>query len=126
MCQAISVDGQRNRGRPPIRTDEEILRAALGAFAADGFDAMSVRIAESLGFEVGMFAGSTGSATVLGAPDIIVMTLTEFADQILRICRASALGSRRRVRRRTDRGRRDPATARRRRSDHIRPIRRVR
>ncbi|RPI41456.1 MAG: oxaloacetate decarboxylase, partial [Betaproteobacteria bacterium] len=53
--------------------------------------AMSVRIAESLGFEVGMFAGSTGSATVLGAPDIIVMTLTEFADQILRICRASTL-----------------------------------
>ena len=37
------MDEQRNRGRPPIRTDEEILRAALEAFAADGFDAMSVR-----------------------------------------------------------------------------------
>ena len=55
------------------------------------FDAMSARMAESLGFEVGMFAGSIASATVLGAPDLIVLTLTEFADQIRRITRASNL-----------------------------------
>ena len=36
------------------------------------FDAMSARIAEDLGFEIGMFAGSTASLTVLGAPDLIV------------------------------------------------------
>jgi len=52
------------------------------------FDPMSARIAEELGFEVGMFAGSTASLTVLGAPDLIVLTLTEFADQARRICRA--------------------------------------
>ena len=31
------------RGRPPIRSDAEILDAALEALAADGFEAMSVR-----------------------------------------------------------------------------------
>ena len=55
------------------------------------FDPISARIAEDLGFEVGMFAGSIGSFTVLGAPDIIVLTLTEFAQQIHRICRAGDL-----------------------------------
>ncbi|MBV1798476.1 oxaloacetate decarboxylase [Siccirubricoccus sp. G192] len=49
---------------------------------------MSAHIAEELGFEVGMFAGSTASLTVLGAPDLIVLTLSEFADQARRICRA--------------------------------------
>jgi len=43
------------------------------------FDPISARIAEDLGFELGMFAGSTASLTVLGAPDLIVLTLTEFA-----------------------------------------------
>jgi len=38
-----------------------------------------------------MFAGSTGSLTVLGAPDLIVMTLTEFAAQCLRINRAAEI-----------------------------------
>ena len=46
------------------------------------FDPISARIAEDLGFEVGMFAGSIASGTVLGAPDLIVLTLTEFAQQI--------------------------------------------
>src|ERR1700741_4394912 len=44
------------------------------------YDAISARIAEELGFEIGMFAGSIASFTVLGAPDLIVLTLTEFAD----------------------------------------------
>jgi carboxyvinyl-carboxyphosphonate phosphorylmutase len=55
------------------------------------YDAISARIAEDLGFEVGMFAGSTGSLSVLGAPDLIVMTLTEFAAQAYRINRAGNL-----------------------------------
>jgi carboxyvinyl-carboxyphosphonate phosphorylmutase len=55
------------------------------------YDAISARIAEDVGFEVGMFAGSTGSLSVLGAPDLIVLTLTEFADQAYRICRAGNL-----------------------------------
>ncbi len=55
------------------------------------YDPLSARIAEDLGFEVGMFAGSTASLTVLGAPDLIVLTLTEFAQQCYRICRAGNL-----------------------------------
>jgi oxaloacetate decarboxylase len=55
------------------------------------FDPISARIAEDLGFEVGMFAGSIASLAVLGAPDVIALTLTEFADQAYRICRAGNL-----------------------------------
>ena len=55
------------------------------------YDAMSARIAEDLGFEVGMLAGSTGSLSVLGAPDLIVLTLTEFAAQAYRVNRAGNL-----------------------------------
>jgi carboxyvinyl-carboxyphosphonate phosphorylmutase len=55
------------------------------------YDPLSARIAEDLGFEIGMFAGSTASLTVLGAPDLIVLTLTEFAQQCYRICRAGNL-----------------------------------
>src|SRR5882757_8026499 len=55
------------------------------------FDPISARIAESLGFEIGMFAGSTASLTVLGAPDLIVLTLSEFAAQAYRINRAGNL-----------------------------------
>ncbi len=55
------------------------------------FDPISARIAEDLGFEIGMFAGSTASLTVLGAPDLIVLTLSEFAGQAYRINRAGGL-----------------------------------
>jgi len=55
------------------------------------YDAISARIAEDLGFEVGMFSGSIGSMSVLGAPDLVVLTLTEFAGQANRICRAGNL-----------------------------------
>ena len=55
------------------------------------FDPISARIAEDIGFEIGMFAGSIASFTVLGAPDVIVLTLSEFAQQAQRINRASEL-----------------------------------
>lgn len=54
-------------------------------------DAIAARIAVDLGFEMGMLAGSTGSLGVLAAPDLIVLTLTEFAEQALRIGRAADL-----------------------------------
>ena len=55
------------------------------------YDPISARIAEDLGFEIGMFAGSVASMTVLGAPDLIVLTLSEFAGQAYRINRAGNL-----------------------------------
>jgi carboxyvinyl-carboxyphosphonate phosphorylmutase len=58
---------------------------------ASVYDALSARVAESVGFEIGMLAGSVASNTTLAAPDLIVLTLTEFADQVRRIMRASRL-----------------------------------
>ena len=58
---------------------------------ASVFDPISARIAEDLGFEAGMFAGSVASMAVLGAPDLIVLTPGEFAEQAHRICRAGEL-----------------------------------
>jgi carboxyvinyl-carboxyphosphonate phosphorylmutase len=67
-----------------------VLSGPVCVHPASVHEPVSVRIAEDLGFEVGMFAGSTGSLAVLGAPDLIVLTLTEFAQQALRINRAAA------------------------------------
>ena len=58
---------------------------------ASVFDPLSARVAESVGYQIGMLAGSTASSTTLAAPDLIVLTMTEFADQIRRITRASTL-----------------------------------
>jgi carboxyvinyl-carboxyphosphonate phosphorylmutase len=58
---------------------------------ASVFDPISARIAEDLGYEIGMFSGSVASLTVLGAPDLVVLTLSEFASQALRINRAGNL-----------------------------------
>jgi len=73
----------------------ERYRAVIGGgacvYPGSVFDAISARIAEELGFEVGMFAGSIGSFSVLGNPDLILLTLTEFAAQAYRINRAGKL-----------------------------------
>jgi oxaloacetate decarboxylase len=58
---------------------------------ASVYDGLSARVAESVGYELGMLAGSVSSNTTLAAPDLIVLTLTEFADQVRRIMRASNL-----------------------------------
>ncbi len=68
----------------------DVLAGPACVHPASVHEPVSARIAEDLGFEVGMFAGSTGSLAVLGAPDLIVLTLTEFAQQALRINRAAS------------------------------------
>ena len=68
-----------------------ILSGTRCVHPASVFDPLSARIAEDLGFEVGMFAGSVASFTVLGAPDLMVLSLGEFAEQAYRICRAGNL-----------------------------------
>ena len=55
------------------------------------YDAISIRIAQDLGFEVGMFGGSVASLAVLGDPDIALITLTELAEQMRRMSRAASL-----------------------------------
>ena len=67
------------------------LPATAACIPGSVYDAISARIAEDLGFEVGIFSGSIGSMAVLGAPDLVVLTLSEFAAQAYRICRAGNL-----------------------------------
>ena len=78
-----------------FRTRREALRAILSGSQClrpgSVYDAMSVRIAEDLGFEVGMFGGSAASLAVLGDPDIALITLSELAEQMRRMSRAAAL-----------------------------------
>ncbi len=59
---------------------------------ASVFDPLSARMAERLGFETAVLAGSVASAVAVGAPDVGVITLTELADTARRITRASDLG----------------------------------
>jgi carboxyvinyl-carboxyphosphonate phosphorylmutase len=80
----MSYTEQRERLRAVFAGTECISPASV-------YDALSARVAESVGFEVGMLAGSVASNTTLAAPDLIVLTLTEFADQVRRIMRASKL-----------------------------------
>jgi carboxyvinyl-carboxyphosphonate phosphorylmutase len=58
---------------------------------ASVFDPLSARIAEHLGFEIGLFAGSTASLTILGAPDLVLVTASELVQQTQRICRATSI-----------------------------------
>ena len=55
------------------------------------YDAISIRIAQDLGFELGMFGGSVASLAVLGDPDIALITLTELTEQMRRMSRAASL-----------------------------------
>ena len=78
-----------------FRSRREKLRSILsgGACVHPGsvYDAISIRIAEDLGFPLGMFGGSVASLAVLGDPDVTLITLTELAEQMRRMSRASTL-----------------------------------
>jgi oxaloacetate decarboxylase len=73
------------------KTFRAILAGTSCVSPASVFDPLSSRIAEQLGFEVAMLAGSVASLVVLGAPDLILLSATEFAEQAYRIGRASSL-----------------------------------
>src|ERR1700730_11954924 len=79
----------------PFRKRREALRLILtGSICirpGSVYDAISIRIAEDLGFELGMFGGSVASLAVLGDPDIALITLTELAEQMRRMSRAADL-----------------------------------
>src|SRR6201985_1575000 len=78
-----------------FRQRREKLRAILSGLRCirpgSVYDATSIRIAEDLGVEVGMFGGSVASLAVLGDPDVALITLTELAEQMRRMSRASEL-----------------------------------
>ncbi|MET4388977.1 carboxyvinyl-carboxyphosphonate phosphorylmutase [Bradyrhizobium sp. F1.4.3] len=78
-----------------FRSRREKLRSILSGsdcvHPGSVYDAISTRIAEDLGFPLGMFGGSVASLAVLGDPDIALITLTELAEQMRRMSRAAAL-----------------------------------
>src|SRR3984893_11347596 len=78
-----------------FRKRREALRSILNGSSCirpgSVYDATSIRIAEDLGFELGMFGGSVASLAVLGDPDIALITLTELAEQMRRMSRAAQL-----------------------------------
>lgn len=71
-------------------------RAVLAGSAcqspASVYDPLSARIARSVGYTTGILAGSVASNSALAAPDLMVITLTELADQVRRIARVTDLG----------------------------------
>ncbi|MDD1534341.1 MULTISPECIES: isocitrate lyase/PEP mutase family protein [unclassified Bradyrhizobium] len=78
-----------------FRSRREKLRAILSGATCvhpgSVYDAISIRIAEDLGFPLGMFGGSVASLAVLGDPDITLITLTELTEQMRRMSRAAVL-----------------------------------
>lgn len=55
------------------------------------YDPLSARAAEEIGYELAFMAGSVASLTVLGAPDLAIVTLSELVEQARRIARATSL-----------------------------------
>src|SRR3954451_17405145 len=82
-----STHGFRSR-REKLRL---ILSGSTCIHPGSVYDAISIRIAEDLGFPLGMFGGSAASLAVLGDPDVALITLTELAEQMRRMSRAAAL-----------------------------------
>ena len=67
----------------------ELLSSEQCSVLATIFDPVSARIAQTLSFDAGLMGGSIASYAVLGAPDLILITLTELAEQVHRCTRAS-------------------------------------
>src|SRR5262245_45488012 len=71
---------------PPPEISGNIERGKLYS-AGLCFDPLSARIAEHLGFEMGLFPGSTA------APDLVLLTATQLVQQAQRICRVVSIWS---------------------------------
>ncbi|MBC3209471.1 isocitrate lyase/phosphoenolpyruvate mutase family protein [Pseudomonas sp. SWRI111] len=69
----------------------ELLHGSVCKFAASVFDPISARMAADLGFEVAIQGGSVASLQVLGAPDIALLTLDEYVEQVGRVGRVSQI-----------------------------------
>lgn len=69
----------------------ELLHGTACKFAACVFDPLSVRMASDLGFEVAIQGSCVASLQVLGAPDLALLTLDEYVEQVSRVGRASQI-----------------------------------
>jgi carboxyvinyl-carboxyphosphonate phosphorylmutase len=80
----LNLTERRNRMRAVLKGTKCVSPASV-------YDPLSARVAAEVGYEIGMLAGSVAANSTLAAPDLIVLTLTELAEQIRRITRASDL-----------------------------------
>lgn len=69
----------------------ELLDSQQCVTCASVFDPLSSRMADDIGFQVGILGGSVASLMSLGVPDIYLLTLSELAEQARRVCQASDL-----------------------------------
>ncbi len=75
----------------PRQRMRELLESQQCFTCASVFDPLSARMAESIGFKVGILGGSVAALMTQGAPDIGLLTLSELAAQAKRVCGASDL-----------------------------------
>ncbi|MQF83053.1 oxaloacetate decarboxylase [SAR202 cluster bacterium AD-802-E10_MRT_200m] len=75
---------RRNRFR-------EILGSGACTYPANVYDPVSARIAELVGYEIGMLSGSVSSAIELAAPDLCLISLTELVGRTRSICQSTNL-----------------------------------
>jgi carboxyvinyl-carboxyphosphonate phosphorylmutase len=80
----LAASSPRKKLREILASDRSVLMASV-------YDPISARIATELGCEAALMGGSLASIAVLGAPDLIILTLTELAEQVYRCTRASAV-----------------------------------
>jgi oxaloacetate decarboxylase len=69
----------------------EILNARRAVGAASVSNPASVKLAAALGYEAAMLAGSVAALEVLGAPDLVLLTASDLADQTRRLCRVAEI-----------------------------------
>ncbi|HUP93307.1 MAG TPA: isocitrate lyase/phosphoenolpyruvate mutase family protein [Burkholderiales bacterium] len=84
MATRLTHHELRLRGRAILKGSECVSPASV-------HDALSARVASLVGFELGLLSGSIATAATLPGPDLGVVTLTEFADQVRRVVRAGNL-----------------------------------
>jgi carboxyvinyl-carboxyphosphonate phosphorylmutase len=78
-----------------VATKRKQFRALLAGeeclVPASIYDPLSARGAEEIGYELAFMAGSVASLAILGAPDLVIVTLSELVEQARRIARATSL-----------------------------------
>ena len=79
---SVSVDERRRKLRALLAGTRSVPMATI-------MDPVSARLAESLAFEAGLMGGSVAALAVLGAPDVMLLTLSELAEQVRRCARVS-------------------------------------
>ena len=79
----MNVHERRERFRSILVGDRFVRPASV-------YDALSARAAEALGYEMMIMAGSSASLVVLGAPDLVLLTLSELVEQARRVTRAAS------------------------------------